>query len=134
MQIKNYKVKDKYITDVKLNTSINDFDLGLDNIYNVKIIDKLLDNGLIGTGNKVNIYLDNDLVVSYIAVVKGDTTGDGKVSVGDVAKLYQYLKKKITMEEHFVTAGNVVDVDNEIKVGDVAKLYQYVKGKISSLE
>ena len=133
-EIKNYKVKDKYITDVKLNTSINDFDLGLDNIYNVKIIDKLLDNGLIGTGNKVNIYLDNDLVVSYIAVVKGDTTGDGKVSVGDVAKLYQYLKKKITMEEHFATAGNVVDVDDEIKVGDVAKLYQYVKGKISSLE
>ena len=37
------------------------------------------------------------------------------------------------MEEHFATAGNVVDVDDEIKVGDVAKLYQYVKGKISSL-
>ena len=133
-EIKNYKVKDKYITGVKLNTNINDFDLGLDSIYNVKITDKLLDNGLIGTGNKVNIYLDDDLVVSYIAVVKGDTTGDGKVSVGDVAKLYQYLKKKITMEDHFVIAGNVVDVDNEIKVGDVAKLYQFVKGKISSLE
>lgn len=133
-EIKNYKVKDKYITDVKLNTSINDFDLGLDNIYSVRITNKLLDNGLIGTGNKVNVYLDNDLVVNYIAVVKGDTTGDGKVSVGDVAKLYQYLKKKITMEEHFVTAGNVVDVDNEIKVGDVAKLYQYVKGKLDSLE
>ena len=133
-EIKNYKVKDKYITGVKLNTNVNDFDLGLDNIYNVKITDKLLDNGLIGTGNKVNIYLDDELVVSYIAVVKGDTTGDGKVIVGDVAKLYQYLKKKITMEDHFVIAGNVVDVDNEIKVGDVAKLYQFVKGKISSLE
>ena len=133
-EIKNYKVKDKYITGVKLNTNVNDFDLGLDSIYNVKITDKLLDNGLIGTGNKVNIYLDDELVVSYIAVVKGDTTGDGKVSVGDVAKLYQYLKKKITMEEHFATAANVVDVDDEIKVGDVAKLYQFVKGKISSLE
>ena len=133
-EIKNYKVKDKYITDVKLNTSINDFDLGLDNIYNVKITNKLLDNGLIGTGNKVNIYLDDELVANYTIVVKGDTTGDGKVSVGDVAKLYQYLKKKITMEEHFATAGNVVDVDDEIKVGDVAKLYQFVKGKISSLE
>ena len=133
-EIKNYKVKDKYITGVKLNTNVNDFDLGLDSIYSVRITDKLLDNGLIGTGNKVNIYLDDELVVSYIAVVKGDTTGDGKVSVGDVAKLYQYLKKKITMEEHFVIAGNVVDVDDEIKVGDVAKLYQFVKGKISSLE
>ncbi len=133
-EIKNYKVKDKYITGAKLNTNVNDFDLGLDSIYSVRITDKLLDNGLIGTGNKVNIYLDDELVVSYIAVVKGDTTGDGKVSVGDVAKLYQYLKKKITMEEHFVIAGNVVDVDDEIKVGDVAKLYQFVKGKISSLE
>ena len=132
-EIKNYKVKDKYITGVKLNTNVNDFDLGLDSIYSVRITDKLLDNGLIGTGNKVNIYLDDELVVSYIAVVKGDTTGDGKVSVGDVAKLYQYLKKKITMEDHFAIAGNVVDVDDEIKVGDVAKLYQFVKGKINSL-
>ena len=133
-EIKNYKVKDKYITDVKLNTSISDFDLGLDSIYSARITNKLLDNGLIGTGNKVNIYLDDELVANYTIVVKGDTTGDGKVSVGDVAKLYQYLKKKITMEEHFATAGNVVDVDDEIKVGDVAKLYQFVKGKISSLE
>lgn len=133
-EIKNYKVKDKYIIDVKLNTSINDFDLGLDSIYSARITNKLLDNGLIGTGNKVNIYLDDELVANYTIVVKGDTTGDGKVSVGDVAKLYQYLKKKITMEEHFATAANVVDVDDEIKVGDVAKLYQFVKGKISSLE
>ena len=51
-----------------------------------------------------------------------------------MAKLYQYLKGKIDMEEHYVLAGNVVDTDNEIKIGDVAKLYQFIKGKISSLE
>ena len=129
-------VDDKYIYNVKLNTSVNDLLSLINTSGSVSILDNenvKKNNDLIGTGNIVSIQFRNE-TKKYIIVIKGDTTGDGKVSVGDVAKLYQYLKKKITMEDHFVIAGNVVDVDDEIKVGDVAKLYQFVKGKISSLE
>ena len=137
-EIKNYKIKDKYITGIKINTNVSDIDLGLDSIYTIiKITNKnneVKTKGLICTGDIVSIYLDDNLVISYVAVVKGDVTGTGNSSVSDVAKLYQYLKGKIDMEEHYVLAGNVVDTDNEIKIGDVAKLYQFIKGKISSLE
>ena len=135
-EIKNYKIKDKYITGIKINTNVSDIDLGLDSIYTIKITNKnneVKTKGLICTGDIVSIYLDDNLVISYVAVVKGDVTGTGNSSVSDVAKLYQYLKGKIDMEEHYVLAGNVVDTDNEIKIGDVAKLYQFIKGKISSL-
>ncbi len=135
-EIKNYKIKDKYITGIKINTNVSDIDLGLDSIYTIKITNKnneVKTKGLISTGDIVSIYLDDNLVISYVAVVKGDVTGTGNSSVSDVAKLYQYLKRKIDMEEHYVLAGNVVDTDNEIKIGDVAKLYQFIKGKISSL-
>ena len=136
-EIKNYKIKDKYITGIKINTNVSDIDLGLDSIYIIKITNKnneVKTKGLICTGDIVSIYLDDNLVISYVAVVKGDVTGTGNSSVSDVAKLYQYLKGKIDMEEHYVLAGNVVDTDNEIKIGDVAKLYQFIKGKISGLE
>ena len=136
-EIKNYKIKDKYITGIKLNTKLDSFDLGLDNVYSVKIYDRknnIKTSGLIATGDKVNIYLDDSLIVSYTSIVKGDVTGTGTSSVSDVAKLYQYLKKKVTMEDYFIEAGNVVDTDNEIKVGDIAKLYQFIKGKVISLE
>ena len=135
-EIKNYKIKDKYITGIKINTNVSDIDLGLDSIYTIKITNKnneVKTKGLISTGDIVSIYLDDNLVISYVAVVKGDVTGTGNSSVSDVAKLYQYLKGKIDMEGHYVLAGNVVDTDNEIKIGDVAKLYQFIKGKISSL-
>ena len=135
-EIKNYKINNKYITGIKINTNVSDIDLGLDSIYTIKITNKnneVKTKGLISTGDIVSIYLDNNLVISYVAVVKGDVTGTGNSSVSDVAKLYQYLKGKIDMEEHYVLAGNVVDTDNEIKIGDVAKLYQFIKGKISSL-
>ena len=118
-------------------SNVSDIDLGLDSIYTIKITNKnneVKTKGLISTGDIVSIYLDDNLVISYVAVVKGDVTGTGNSSVSDVAKLYQYLKGKIDMEEHYVLAGNVVDTDNEIKIGDVAKLYQFIKGKLNSLE
>ena len=136
-EIKNYKIKDKYITGIKINTNVSDIDLGLDSIYTIKITNKnneVKTKGLISTGDIVSIYLDDNLVISYVAVVKGDVTGTGNSSVSDVAKLYQYLKGKIDMEKHYALAGNVVDTDNEIKIGDVAKLYQFIKGKLNSLE
>ena len=136
-EIKNYKIKDKYITGIKINNNVSDIDLGLDSIYTIKITNKnneVKTKGLVSTGDIVSIYLDDNLVISYVAVVKGDVTGTGNSSVSDVAKLYQYLKGKINMEKHYALAGNVVDTDNEIKIGDVAKLYQFIKGKISSLE
>lgn len=54
------------------------------------------------------------VVIKFANIVKGDGTGDGISIVSDVEKLYQYLKVKIEIEDYYLFAGNVVNIDNEI--------------------
>ncbi len=127
----------KRIYNVKLNTSVNDL-LSKINTSGTIIVrnnknEVISGNALVGTGTKVIIKLSSG-AKEYTLVIKGDVTGTGTSSVSDVAKLYQYLKKKINMEDYFIEAGNVVNTDNEIRINDVAKLYQFIKGKLNSLE
>ena len=69
----------------------------------------------------------------YTSVILGDTTGDGVVDVGDVAKLYQHLRGGFDMEREFKLASDVYD-DSILELNDVDKLYQYVRHGIESLE
>ena len=127
---------DKYIYNVKLNTGVNDLLSLINTSGNVSILNnENVKNGndLVGTGYTVVVKFKNE-TKKYKVIVKGDVTGTGTSSVSAVAKLYQYLKKKINMEDYFIEAGNVVNTDNEIRINDVAKLYQFIKGKLNSLE
>lgn len=132
-KINNYEILDNYQIDIPVNTNINNLNLGISNIYNIKVynsnyIEKT--SGLIGTNDKIKIYLNNISVCEYTVFVSGDTNGDGKISVSDISKMYRYLKKKITFDEIFVKAGNV-NGDNHISVSDIAKLYKVLKGKMN---
>ena len=121
---------------IQLNTNINEINLGLENNYTYKIYNykgTLKNEGLVATGDKIEVYLNDTLSKEYTIIINGDVTGDGKSAINDVAKLYQYLKGKIEMEEYFVKSGNVVSSDIEIRINDVAKLYQFIKGKINNL-
>lgn len=91
-------------------------------------------SGKVGTGDILEVYDQSTKVLEMSVVVRGDLNSDGIVNVADVSKLYQYLKKKITMDNIYIQAGNVVSPNsNVIDIGDVSKLYQFVKGKIKSL-
>ena len=91
-------------------------------------------NKYIATGDIIGIYKKDETKVSeYTAVIPGDTTGDGIVDVGDVAKLYQHLKGAFDMNKEFKLASDVFN-DSVLELNDVAKLYQYVKKGIESLE
>lgn len=58
----------------------------------------------------------------------GDITGEGKVNMGDVAKLYAHIKGTSILTEE--TGLDRCDITGEGKVnmGDVAKLYAHIKG------
>ena len=72
------------------------------------------------------------MIDSYILSVLGDVTGSGSVNVGDIAKTFQYIKEKITMEREYQIAADTT-LDNKIKLNDIIKSFQYIKGKIESL-
>lgn len=89
-------------------------------------------NDLVATGDKLIIYINNQKNAEYIISVLGDINGDGQLTITDVSKLFQYYRKKITMDNIYIHSGDIIS-DNEIKLTDIAKLFQYIRGKISGL-
>ncbi len=125
------------IKELVLNTKISELKEKILTSGTITIVDKnnkvLTNSDNLKSGAKVTIELSNE-TYTYTLSVKGDITGTGTSTVSDVAKLYQYMRGKIDMEDCYIEAGNVVGDTLEIKVNDVAKLYQYIKEKIDSLE
>lgn len=116
--------------------NINNIKNKIDTTGNIIITDEkgngINDTDYIGTGHKINIELSNKKY-NYTVIILGDTTGDGKITVTDVSKMFQHYRNTNTMEYIYTIAGDVKN-DDEIKLTDVAKLFQYVRGKIDNLE
>lgn len=66
------------------------------------------------------------------SVNKGDITGDGRINVGDVSKLYAHVKKTAPLPDTALAHADLTG-DGRINIGDVSKLYAYVKKPSSSL-
>lgn len=99
-------------------------------IYNSKDI-KVDNTSVLGTNYKVIITTETE-VKKYVIIVKGDTTGDGKINLNDITRLYHYYKGIELMDECYVLAGDVAS-NQIINLNDVTKLYHYYKNIITSL-
>lgn len=99
-------------------------------IYNSKDI-KVDNTSVLGTNYKVIITTGTE-VKKYVVIVKGDTTGDGKINLNDITRLYHYYKGIELMDECYVLAGDVAS-NQVINLNDVTKLYHYYKNIITSL-
>lgn len=69
----------------------------------------------------------NDRTVDVKLCPIGDVTGDGKVNIMDVAKLYAHVKGTPITDEYALTCGDTTG-DGKYNIMDVAKLYAHVKG------
>ena len=58
----------------------------------------------------------------------GDVTGDGRINVGDVARIYGHIKKTMTVTDPYVLLCVDVTGDGRINVGDTARLYGRIRG------
>ena len=59
---------------------------------------------------------------------KGDVSGDGKLTVGDVAKVYSHIKKTAILTDEYQLLCADVQEDGRINVGDTARIYSRIKG------
>ena len=58
----------------------------------------------------------------------GDITGDGNVNMGDVGKLYAYVKgTSVTVDKDMIDLYDITG-DGNVNMGDVGKLYAYIRG------
>ena len=138
----DYKVYQNYISNIKSETNIIDLDFNISEDYDIVVFDKdnikKDNNEIIVTGDKIQILLDEEVLKEYIVIIKGDITGDGKVSLVDFKKIYDYYKGKINLNNYYKEAADIIKEtntkNNKIRIDDIKKIYQYIIGKIDNLE
>ncbi len=57
----------------------------------------------------------------------GDISGDGKINIGDVAKIYAHMKGGAQLEDYALVCADM-NGDGKITIGDTAKAYAILKG------
>ena len=57
----------------------------------------------------------------------GDIDGNGKINVGDVAKMYAHVKKTSQITDEYILKCMDITGEGKINVGDTARLYAHVK-------
>ena len=60
--------------------------------------------------------------------IPGDISGDGKVNMGDVAKLYAHIRGTSVLTEENGLNRCDISGDGKVNIGDVAKLYAHIRG------
>ena len=135
LDLKDYEVKSDYLVNIEENTSIEDVIANLGTKFNVKIVDVNHNHkteGIIATGDIITISKNDIVLLELIAVVTGDSTGDGIVNMGDLNKLYYYIEHLISLEGPYYESCELVE-NNNVDIGDLNKLYYYVLGLINEL-
>ena len=102
----------------------------LNKLYEIdKIVDKnnkpILDDSKIGTGAKITIEGKE-----YTVVKKGDTNGDGEITIIDTVVMLNHLKGSNVLDNEFADAA-LLKSNNEITIIDVVTLINYLKGNIN---
>ena len=73
-----------------------------------------------------SVYPDEATLDMKICLL-GDVTGDGRVNVGDTAKLYSHIRQTaLFTDEYQLLCANVNG--GSLNVGDVANIYSHIKG------
>ena len=93
------------------NNTVNNFKQLIKTDYEIKIFnfkdEKLEDADLIGTGSKVKIYKDNNILREYKIILYGDVTGEGKINSVDLLVLQRHILELEKFDVIFLKAGNI---------------------------
>lgn len=129
IDITQYQEGDKYISRVTKETTLKDFINNLETNGDVVQVIKrdgqlLTDNEYVGTGMKLVVTKGTESIELQIAV-KGDLSGDGKVTVTDLSTLNQTVLKLISLQNEYRIAGDL-DENNNITATDLSTLNKMI--------
>ena len=120
-----------YLRRIKFNSSVEDVKAQFQNssLTFVKIDGTTLNStDIVGTGTRINLSIDGNIVDTNTVVVTADMTGDGIISNRDVVMFNKYQVQKITPEECQVLAMDV-NGDGYVNNKDAAMVARYLVGK-----
>lgn len=113
------KNENGYITKINPGTSIEDIKNSLSSVGGVVFIEG---NGNIGTGNKININGEE-----FIAVVYGDTSGDGQINALDLLKVQKDILGTASLNGAYKVAADASH-DGSVNALDLLKVQKKILG------
>ena len=96
--------------DYKENTVLKIKDLIISNLKLEFINNKnevLKENEKIGTGSKIRVIENEDVLREYKFILYGDVTGDGKINSTDLLVLQRYILEYEKLDDIYLKAGNI---------------------------
>ena len=102
-----------------VNYSVPDMDYGT---YTLKVSKKN------HVTREYTVVVDSDSVVQDLNIcLIGDVTGDGRVNVGDVSKLYAHVRSTAPITDEYQLQWSNAN-GGSVNVGDVSAIYAHIKG------
>ena len=86
---------------------------------------------IVKTNDKIKIEVGGTEHIYSISVL-GDLTGDGKIEINDVSRLFRYYMGRINLDDVSASAGEIIN-DGVLEINDISRLFRYYMGRITSL-
>lgn len=71
---------------------------------------------------------DADVTQDAVLNIQGDVTGDGKVNIGDAARIYAHIRGSSLLSDYPLTCADYSG-DGTVNVGDTARLYSFIRSQ-----
>lgn len=90
----------------------------------------------LGTGYKVRLYSNEEMIKEYLTVVYGDTTGEGEITAFDALTLIKVINKKIEFtDDIFYEAGRIITKNgNEPTAIDALAIVKHLNKKYTIIQ
>ncbi|MBQ6285151.1 MAG: SH3 domain-containing protein [Bacilli bacterium] len=127
-----YTASDNIITKIKNGTTINSMKNSLITAGAVKVTattgngTQLKDTDIAATNYKLEISTQDDTKI-YILSVKGDTSGDGNITILDLLQVQKHIKGAKKLTGASLLAGDTSG-DNDVTILDLLQVQKHIKG------
>lgn len=132
----SYDDNKKYIDLIDINTTVDDFkkNIDLNTGYSIDVTYKTIDGkNLLYTGSKTKIYNNNNLIIEYTNIIRGDVNGDGKINYLDYVSVYNHIQKqkhpeldKKELQNEYLISANMSG-DDKVNYLDYVQIYNKIK-------
>ncbi len=122
-----------YITGVEPQTTVANFIAGFKyENCTLKVLksDGTENTGVVATGNKLGIYVNDVLQETKEIVIYGDVNGDGKITMSDLLSINRHVINTIPLKGIYLEAGDVNRKGDGATMSDLLAINRHVIGTI----
>lgn len=121
---------DTYITGVAPETKTSDFLAGFQcegGTIKVLTSSGAENTGVVGTGNKLALYVNGGLLATKEIVVRGDISGDGKITIADLVHVNRHTLNVSRLSGIHMSAADVNNNDS-VNIQDLVLINRHILG------